>query len=540
MQDRPRIITKIEANPMLSTKRNEYRQLKVAAYCRVSTDSEDQVESYKAQVAYYTDAIAKNPRWKLADIYADEGITGTMLKNRDNFNRMIRDCERGRIDYILCKSVARFARNTVDSLKMVRKLKAKGIGVYFEEQCLDTLKVENEMFLGLHSVMAQSESENISANVRWGIQQRMKSGTFKFRYNILGYEKGEDGEPKIVESEASTVRLIFEMYLKGSSLVQIRDYLKEHQILTRKGDTKWETMVVKSILTNERFCGDMLMQKTYVDNPINKKQCVNRGELPKYYIQNNHPAIIERSVFQAVQAEMARRTSKRRVSDRARTEFGRYSGKYALTELLICGDCGSVYRRKTWKKRNGESEGVWMCFNRIENGREACKDSLAVREQDLHDAICRGLLKAYSDFGGAMDCITTALTYAMTGVDETLDIYAIEQQIKQINESLDEVIVLRERTQGDKSKYDVEVRRFSQQLVALRQQRDFMKERLEAMPSTRTEIDKVKKMFEEKENFITYRDDVVRCVVECIRVLDDEKISIILKGGYTVEEEIIA
>ena len=325
MQDRPRIITKIEANPMLSTKRNEYRQLKVAAYCRVSTDSEDQVESYKAQVAYYTDAIAKNPRWKLADIYADEGITGTMLKNRDNFNRMIRDCERGRIDYILCKSVARFARNTVDSLKMVRKLKAKGIGVYFEEQCLDTLKVENEMFLGLHSVMAQSESENISANVRWGIQQRMKSGTFKFRYNILGYEKGEDGEPKIVESEASTVRLIFEMYLKGSSLVQIRDYLKEHQILTRKGDTKWETMVVKSILTNERFCGDMLMQKTYVDNPINKKQCVNRGELPKYYIQNNHPAIIERSVFQAVQAEMARRTSKRRVSDRARTEFGRYN-----------------------------------------------------------------------------------------------------------------------------------------------------------------------------------------------------------------------
>lgn len=540
MQERPRIITKIEANPMLSTKRNEYRQLKVAAYCRVSTDSEDQVESYKAQVAYYTEAIAKNPRWKLADIYADEGITGTMLKNRDNFNRMIRDCERGRIDYILCKSVARFARNTVDSLKMVRKLKAKGIGVYFEEQCLDTLKVENEMFLGLHSVMAQSESENISANVRWGIQQRMKSGTFKFRYNILGYEKGEDGEPKIVESEASTVRLIFDMYLKGCSLVQIRDYLKEHQILTRKGDTKWKTMVVKSILTNERFCGDMLMQKTYVDNPINKKQCINRGELPKYYIQNNHPAIIERSVFQAVQAEMARRTSKRRVSDRARTEFGRYSGKYALTELLFCGDCGSVYRRKTWKKRNGESEGVWMCFNRIENGREACKDSLAVREQDLHDAICRGLLKAYSDFGGAMDCITTALTYAMTGVDETLDIYAIEQQIKQINESLDEVIVLRERTQGDKSKYDVEVRRFSQQLVALRQQRDFMKERLEAMPSTRTEIDKVKKMFKEKENFITYRDDVVRCVVECIRVLDDKKISIILKGGYTVEEEIIA
>lgn len=184
----------------------------------------------------------------------------------------------GRIDYILCKSVTRFARNTVDSLKMVRKLKAKGIGVYFEEQCLDTLKVENEMFLGLHSVMAQSESENISANVRWGIQQRMKSGTFKFRHNIFGYVKGEDGEPKIIEEEAARIRLIYDMYLKGYSLVYISVYLKEHQILTKKGDTKWSENVVKSILTNERFCRDMLMQKTYVDNPINKKQITSAEE----------------------------------------------------------------------------------------------------------------------------------------------------------------------------------------------------------------------------------------------------------------------
>ena len=161
--------------------------MRVAAYCRVSTDSEDQLESYKAQVAYYTDAIAKNPKWRFVDIYADEGITGTMATKRTNFMRMMRDCEKGKIDLILTKSVARFARNTVDSLKYVRKLKAKGIGVYFEEQALDSLKTENEMAIGLYSVLAQAESENISANVRWGIQQRMKSGTFKFRYNLLGY-----------------------------------------------------------------------------------------------------------------------------------------------------------------------------------------------------------------------------------------------------------------------------------------------------------------------------------------------------------------
>lgn len=401
MQQGARIITKIDANPMLSTKRNEYKRLNVAAYCRVSTDAEDQLESYRAQVAYYTDAIAKNPHWKMADIYADEGITGTMLKKRDNFNRMIKDCERGRVDYILCKSVARFARNTVDALRIVRKLKARGIGVYFEEQCLDTLKVENEMFLGLHSVMAQSESENISANVKWGIRQRMKSGTFKFRYNLLGYEKGEDGEPKIVEAEAFYIRKIYDMYLQGSSLPQIRNYLQAEGVKTKRGDMNWSQNVIKSMLTNERYCGDMLMQKTFIENPINKKSRKNRGELPKYLITNNHPAIVERSIFQAVQAEMARRTNKRRVSDKGITEFGKYSGKYALTELLVCGECGSAYRRKTWKRRNGENEGVWLCINRIDNGREACENSIALHEETLHRAICKGLLKAYSDFDGA-------------------------------------------------------------------------------------------------------------------------------------------
>ena len=226
-----KIVTKIEANPLLVNKENEYRQLRVAAYCRVSTDSDEQLDSYEAQLAYYTDAIAKNPKWRFAGIYADEGITGTMAKKRPQFLKMISDCEKGKIDLILTKSVARFARNTVDSLKYVRKLKGMGIGVFFEEQSLDTMKADSEMCLGLYSVMAQAESENISANVRWGIQQRMKSGTFAFRYNILGYRKGENGEPEIVPQEAEVIRRIFQMYLDGSSLDQIKEYLEvlEHE-----------------------------------------------------------------------------------------------------------------------------------------------------------------------------------------------------------------------------------------------------------------------------------------------------------------------
>lgn len=538
MEQGAKIITKIEANPLLSVKRNEYRQMKVAAYCRVSTDSEDQIESYKAQVAYYTDAIAKNPRWKLADIYADEGITGTETKKRDNFNRMIRDCDRGKIDYILCKSVARFARNTVDALKIVRKLKAEGIGVYFEEQCLDTLKIDNEMFLGLHAVMAQAESENISANVRWGIQQRMKSGTFKFRYNLIGYKKGENGEPVIDTNEAAYVRKIFEMYLQGNSLTQIKGYLESENIATRNGGREWSPNAIKNMLSNERYCGDLLMQKTFVDNPISKKVHINHGELPKYYIQNNHPAIIERSVFQAVQVEMARRSNKKKVSEKTITELGKYSGKYALSELLVCGECGSAYRRKTWKKKNGECIGVWLCINRIDKGRDSCKTSIALHEEVLHNAISRALLKVYNEFGGAIDCITAAITYAVTSSDEVLDVYGIDQQIKQIEESLDEVIILRERTQGEKSRYDEEIRKMSQQLVSLRQQKELQKKKMENLPKVKHEIERMKKMFEKEANFITYRDDVVRCVVECIRVMGDKRIVVVLKGGYMIEESL--
>ena len=258
MQRTAKVVTKIEANPLLLKHNNENALLRVAAYCRVSTDSEDQLESYKAQVANYTDVIAKNPKWRFVDIYADEGITGTQTKKRENFMRMLKDCEKGKIDLILTKSVARFARNTIDSLKYVRKLKAMGIGVYFEEQNLDSLKADSEMFIGLHSVVAQAESENISMNVRWGIQQRMKSETFAFRYNLLGYRKGADGQPEIVPEDAGHIRTIYRMYLNGNSLDQIKEYLESNGISTMQGKREWRKQAIVNILTNERYCGDIL------------------------------------------------------------------------------------------------------------------------------------------------------------------------------------------------------------------------------------------------------------------------------------------
>lgn len=504
-----KIVTKIEANPLLVDRENEYKQLRVAAYCRVSTDSDEQLESYEAQLAYYTDAIAKNPKWRFAGIYADEGITGTQASKRPQFQKMIKDCEKGKVDLILTKSVARFARNTVDSLKYVRKLRAMGIGVYFEEQSLDSMKSENEMFLGLYSVMAQAESENISANVRWGIQQRMKSGTFAFRYNILGYRKGENGEPEIVPDEAEVVRKIFQMYLDGNSLDQIKAYLESNGIRTKQGKHIWSKQIIQGILCNERYTGDMLLQKTYIENCISKKSKKNRGEMAKYLITNNHSAIISKELFKSVQAEMARRSSKRKTSDLSITEQGKYSGKYALTEILVCGECGSPYRRKTWMIK-GEKKRVWRCLNRVEHGTVYCKKSVSIDEEKLHEAICRGLRNAFAYREEESDLILSGLSYAVTGDDNILDAYVIEQKIRELKQDMEDMIMMSMRTEGDAEKFEIEIRKISDQLCAMREQLDIARKQMSASEKVNTEIENIRSFLADTEiNFAEYNEIVV-------------------------------
>lgn len=537
-QSNQRVITKIEANPLLIKHNNENALLRVAAYCRVSTDSDDQIESYKAQVAYYTEAIAKNPRWRFVDIYADEGITGTMTTKRDDFNRMIKDCDKGKIDLILTKSVARFARNTVDSLRYVRKLKAMGIGVYFEEQNLDSLKADSEMFIGLHSVLAQAESENISANVRWGIQQRMKSGTFAFRYNLLGYRKGQDGQPEIVEKEAEHIRRIYSMFLNGSSLDQIKSYLESNGILTAHGKNKWSKQIIQNILTNERYCGDMLMQKTYTENPITKKVKKNRGEMAKYYIANNHPAIVDRDTYKMVQREIARRGSKRKTSDYAITEQGKYSGRFALTDLLVCGECGSPYRRRTWT-RNGKTQRVWRCLNRVEHGKTYCTHSLSIEEEKLKQAINRGLSKAIADKQEVLSLILSNLAYAYTGEEDTLDVFAIEQQIKTLSREMDETIALSNKSEGDPQRFREMLSKLCAQMKTLREQLELAKSKIESNERLNSEVERLKKVLQEQSvGFYEYDDVTVRLLIEYIRVMPNNTIRIMLKGGMQIVEVI--
>lgn len=533
-----KIVTKIDANPLLIKHNNENALLRVAAYCRVSTDSEDQIESYKAQVAHYSEAIAKNPRWRFVDIYADEGITGTMAKKRPNFMRMIRDCDKGKIDLILTKSVARFARNTVDSLNYVRRLKAKGIGVFFEEQNLDSLKADSEMLIGFHSVMAQAESENISANVRWGIRQRMRTGTFAFRYNILGYRKGADGQPEIVPEEAEHIQTIYRMYLDGNSLDQIKKYLEGNSILTAQGKTEWSLQIIHNILTNERYCGDMLLQKTFTENPISKKVKKNRGEMAKYLITNNHPAIIDKDTFKLVQMEVARRGSKRKTADRSITEQGKYSGKFALTELLVCGECGSPYRRMTWTKK-GKSRKVWRCLSRVEHGTQYCFHSVSVEETKLQNAICRALNKAVDHRQEVMDLIMSNLSYGVTGDDDVLYLSSLEKQIKDLDEEMDRTVQLSHESNGDPKRFREMISELCRQMSALRQELELTKSRLEANEKVNAEIERIKSILsDETMRFNEYDETTVRRLVEYIRVMADNRIIVVLKGGMSIEENI--
>lgn len=388
-----KIITVIEPKRSMTVDKEKYRQKRVAAYCRVSTDSEEQLVSYTNQKKVYTEMIASRKDWCFAGLFADEGKSGTRADKRPEFNKMINDCLAGKIDYIITKSVSRFARNTVDCLDYVRMLKSKGIGVYFEEQQIDTLKTDSELYLVIYAGFAQSESESISKNITWSVRKKFEEGTPVFMYKrFLGYKKGADGEPEIVPSEAAIVERIFNLYLAGETVDKISKMMQAENYDIPDKTISFSKGMIMNMLSNERYCGDAILQKSVTVDCIEKKRKKNTGEAPMYYVQNNHPAIIDRVTFNKVQEELARRKTKTPGSAKSSiTSTGKYS-RYALTDVLICGNCGTRYRRVTWS-RNGTKRIVWRCISRLDYGKKYCSDSPTIMEDKLQEAIVRAVNK---------------------------------------------------------------------------------------------------------------------------------------------------
>lgn len=365
----------------------ERPKLRVAAYCRVSTDSDEQATSYEAQVEHYTAFIKQNSEWEFAGIFADDGISGTNTKKREEFNRMIGECMAGNIDLIVTKSISRFARNTLDCLKYIRELKEKNIPVFFEKENINTMDSKGEVLLTIMASLAQQESQSLSQNVKLGLQYRYQNGEVQVNHNrFLGYTKDEDGHLIIEPVEAEVVKRIYREYLEGASLLQICRSLKADSILTAANKPHWRPETVKKILQNEKYIGDALLQKTYTVDFLTKKRVKNNGIVPQYYVENSHEAIIPRELFMQVQEEMVRRANLRGGKDGKKRV---YSSKYALSSIVYCGQCGDIYRRVHWNNR-GYKSIVWRCVSRLEEKGSECT-APTINEETLQTAVVKAI-----------------------------------------------------------------------------------------------------------------------------------------------------
>ncbi|MGG1618398.1 recombinase family protein [Paenibacillus sp. NRS-1781] len=507
---------------------------KVAAYCRVSTDSEEQKESYTNQVNHYTQYIQNNLEWEMADIYADEGITGTSTKNRTQFNRMIQDARNGKLDLILVKSISRFARNTLDLLKYVRELKSLGVAVFFERENINTLDTTGEVLLTILSSLAQDESRNISENSRWGILRGFQNGKVFCNTNrFLGYDKDEHGELVINESEAEIVRRIYEEYLDGKSYQAIaRGLMRDHIKTVTGGDTWWDSSITL-ILTNEKYYGALLQQKTVTVDFLTHKRVRNKGQEQQYLIEDNHEPIVSKELFEAVQKEKERRA---KLKGSVMGDSKRYSSKYALSSKVYCGCCGAIFKRRTWNSNNPSKKVVWQCKTYVNKGKVAC-DAKSVDEPILHSAFVRVFNRMYENKKGLIKTLKGNIESALSskvGQEPLLD---IEGKMHQLKSDLKELVNLKLRNQIDEAVYEEETNRLSSELNEMRQQKLTLEQEHEQQAKIKERVDEIIQVLSLREDVLEQFDDnLFNALVEKITILSPAHFVFTLKSGMDIDE----
>lgn len=513
---------------------NTKRTLRVASYSRVSTNFEEQISSFELQKAYYTDLILRTKGWTLAGTYADEGISGVTEK-RPEFLRLLKHCRQGKIDLVITKSMSRFARNTLITMDRIRELKSLGVGIYFEKENLNTLEESSEFVLTILASIAQEESHSLSLNVRKGKQMAMQRGTVHWNYSrSFGYEKGEDGEPAIIEEQAEIIRRIYREYISGESDAKIATMLNESKVATSNGKDHWKASYVQRILQNERYCGDVILQKTYIENHITKKVKVNNGELPKVFIKNNHVPIISREVFEQARKERQRRNSRRKVSKNSITEQGKYSSKYALSDKLVCGDCGSSYRRVVWTKRNKEKQAVWRCIKRIDYGTRYCENSVSIDEDSLHNAIMNAINQTKPKTTQVIDFISREVKTTLShNIKTDFDINGAEVKIELITKEVSDIVAQGLTTE----KLDF-IKQLNIEAMKVKEKMEQYKKEVENEKQT----EKIKEI----EEFLTigmnevehYDDKLVRQIIHTVKVIDETKVIVIFNDGLECEQNI--
>ena len=537
-------VTVLEPRSSLTVDRARHRQKRVAAYCRVSTDNEEQLTSYVNQKKVYTEMIAANPEWCFAGLFADEGISGTQVRFRPEFKKMIDECYAGKIDYIITKSVSRFARNTVECLDYVRILKSRGIGIIFEEQNIDTLKTDSELYLVIYAGFAQSESESISKNVTWTFRKKFEEGQVPFRYSqMLGYKKGADGNPEIVPEEAVIIEDIFELYLSGKTIREVADIVKsKYPVIPNGKRINFSLGAIQAILTNEKYCGDAILQKTVTIDCITKTRRKNTGEAPMYYVRDNHPAIIDRDKFNRVQTEMVSRTTKRPQSNKTTlTAQGKYS-KYALTDVMICGECGSRYKRCTWA-RNGKKKIVWRCVNRLDYGTKYCKNSPTIEDGDIKAAIVRAINRFNEEDANTYLTLMKATlcdALGLNGAKEEEDL--LLRRVEALNKKMLEIVNESVENGEDIESREDEFRNISEEIARLNERISAIQKAAGQDVNAKGRMEFIEKQLAKMKGRIQEYDDfaetVVRQMVECVKVFEGGKVEVVFGGGYMVEEQV--
>ena len=539
MRESPKVIT-IPARPKSEQEQIVGRQKRVAAYCRVSTDEEEQLSSYEAQKTYYTDKIMENPEWTMAGIFADEGITGTSAKKRPEFLRMIRLCKQKKIDIILTKSISRFARNTVDCLNYIRVLRELGVAVMFEKENINTLKADSELLITMMGAFAQAESESISANVRWGIRQAMREGRVRVSCaNLYAYAKGPDGQMQIIPEQAEVVRRIFRLYLSGASLRMIKNVLETEKIPNIYGDMEWCVTTIRYMLKNEKYCGDVLLQKTFRTDCISRKVIHNTGQHPMYLIQDHHEAIIDRKTFQAVQAELARRRAAKSPSKKcAPTGRSCYASKYALSERLVCGECGTLYRRCTWA-RNGRKRVAWRCVSRLDYGTKYCHNSPSMEEEPLQRAILAAINSTMRDKQELIQEITGAMELELPplpGVN--MSIVEIEKQLDELNKQT-RALVTQAAHAENAAAYAEQLKKIMDEAAALKEKRAEIEKLQQQNSQANLRIETAAAVMEQVSAEITQWDEtVIRGLVDTVKVISKDQIEVHLQGGGVVKQKV--
>ena len=489
-------------------------KLKVAAYCRVSTDSDEQATSYEAQVTHYTNFIQSNPEWQFAGVFADDGISGTGTKKREGFNRMISECMNGSIDMVITKSISRFARNTVDCLKYIRLLKGKNIPVFFEKENINTMDARGEVLITIMASLAQQESESLSKNVKLGLQFRYQNGEVQVNHNrFLGYTKDESGHLIIDPEQAEIVKRIFYEYLQGKSLQQIGDGLMADGILTAAGKKIWRGETIRKILKNEKYMGDALLQKTYTIDCLTKKRVKNTGIVPQYYVSDDHEAIIPKELFEQVQDEMLRR---------ANIHAGKnkriYSSKYALSSLVRCGKCGDIYRRIVWNN-HGKKSVRWRCVTRVQHGPDVC-DAPNIPETELQEAVRT-----------AVNQTIRTRNETMKVLRQNIESVIFDGNLEEINRRLTALQEELLRLANERKSYSA----VAAEIDTLREQREKCMKESAAAQGIKQRIECVRDFLKShSEELEEYDENLTRLLIESITVYEDRLI-VEFKSGTQVE-----